>query len=317
MDGTLNDRENKVMDFINSVNAEKKRQDDMDRLSNSYDAKLRYMNSEQDRGKDICLDMIFSKLYKDALPLNDDYKIANAEDLDADMKDFMACQAPKGLLYYIKEQQKKNPIAKDLMEAVDSVIKDKYKDIAFDLNNTSRDDITFKMDDDTQKKMEDISKNLELDDISDIIKNNVKNMALGEIKRAKDQKEETKRLEEEMINDPNITTESDVERFLALNGKKDKKVYEPTLFEAMMIGNVSKLNDEISMGTYEAPYLYGTMDIYRESTEETDVVSSSMYDVAFVESVKDLTKESIMNALKFKKFDKYTTTDLARQYASR
>lgn len=317
MDNTLNDRENKVLNFIDSVNAEKKKQEDLNRIANSYDAKLRYMNSEQERGKDICLDMIFAKLYKDALPLNDDYKVAHAEDLDADMKDFMASQAPKGLLYYIKEQRKKNPIAKDLMEAVESVVKEKYKPIAFNLNNTDRKDITFKMDDDTQKKMEDISKNLELDDISDIIKNNVKTMAIDEIKKSKDQKEETKKLEEEMINDPTITTEADVEKYLDLNVRGRKKIFAPTLFEGMMIGNVTKLNNDLAMGTYEEPYLYGTMDLYRENTEDSDIVSSSLYDVAFVESVKDLTKESIMKALNFKKFDKYTTANLAMEYASK
>lgn len=66
-----------------------------------------------DKAKEICLDKIFSKLYKDAVPLNDDYKTTYGDNLDTGIKDYISRKCPNGILYYVHEAIKKgNPIAK-------------------------------------------------------------------------------------------------------------------------------------------------------------------------------------------------------------
>lgn len=101
--GNLTDNENKVINFIDLVDNQKKAEEDENAFKNTSDYKLRCLDNGQEEAKNICLDKLFANLYKNALPLNDDYKVAHADDLDADISDFINDRSPKGMVYYIRE----------------------------------------------------------------------------------------------------------------------------------------------------------------------------------------------------------------------
>lgn len=89
------DREQKVINFMDKVREAKEQEARDQAFQNSTDYKLKCLDREQDNAKDVCLDMIFSSIYKNALPLNDDYKVAHGDDLDAEMKDFINARSPR------------------------------------------------------------------------------------------------------------------------------------------------------------------------------------------------------------------------------
>ena len=308
------DREQKVINFMDKVREAKEQEARDQAFQNSTDYKLKCLDREQDNAKDVCLDMIFSSIYKNALPLNDDYKVAHGDDLDAEMKDFINARSPKGMVYYVKEGIRKgSPAAKKIMDATDKIVQDDYNNKAMNVENLSAEDMMFRANDETIKKIDAVSNDMDLPDLSQAIKDNVKMAAMSEIKRAKEEKENIKNLEKQLSQDMSVTTQAAIESALELHGITEKKNFNPTLFQGIMIGNVNKYQVLKESGLLKPQCVYGTLDEFgfTESVEATDSVEV----IAFIESVKELTKLSIVKALKLERFDPRTITEMANDYA--
>lgn len=309
------DREQKVLSFMDRVKAQKEQEAQDAAFQNSNEYKLRCLDREQDNAKGVCLDMIFSSIYKNALPLNDDYKVAHGEDLDAEMKDFINARSPKGMVYYVKEGIKKgSKAAKKIMDATDKIVEDDYNTKAMNVENLSADDMMFKADGENIRKIDAVSDDLNLPDISQTIKDNVKMTAMSEIKRAKEEKENMRNLEKQLSQDMNVTDNAAIESALEFHDVTTKKDFIPTLFQGIMIGNVNKLQALKESGTLKPQCVYGALDDFgfTESVEATDSVEV----LAFIESVKELTKLNILKALKLEKFNLMDITDMAVEYAN-
>lgn len=312
-----NDGENKVYDFINKVKDMKTQQEIDDKFRNSEKYKLRCLNDNQEKAKGVCLDMIFSKIYKDALPLNNDYKVAHGEDLDADMKSFIDDRCPKGMVYYIHEGIKKgSKPAKKIMDETNKIVNDDYNKKALNLEDYSANDMVFKATDETQKQIDVMSDKLNLDALSSIIKDNVKSSAISEIKRAKEEKEKIKNLESELANDMSVTDDAAIESALELHDINQQKDFVPTLFQGIMIGKVNKLQAMNESGLLEPDNLYNTLSEFGlpESLSES-TYEPSIEERAFVEAVKEFTKINVVKALKLESFPLNRVTELANEYA--
>lgn len=321
---TFANRENKVLTFMEEVQEIRDREASHEEFQNSTNYKMACLNREREKAKGVCLDAVFSKIYKDAVPLNDDYKVARGEDLDAEIKDFINDRCPKGVEYYVKEGiLKGSTIAKRIMEAVDDIVDDAYKDRVFNVNNYSASDMVFRMDDETQKKIDVMNRDLNIDDITQIIHDNVKTTAVSEITRAKKEKEDIKNLESELANDMNITSESAIDEILASRGFGKKKIFKPTLFQGIMIGNVNALTSLYESGQFEPEFNYNALSEFKtpsvESEEEVESDTSdtnvSIEEAAFIESVKELTKLNIVKALKLEKLTPDVMSEMASEYA--
>ena len=79
---TFESRENKVLSFMEQVQEEILMKEQEEAFLNTPDFKLKKLDQCQNDGKAICLDSIIRSLYKDAIPLNDDYKCAHSDSLD-------------------------------------------------------------------------------------------------------------------------------------------------------------------------------------------------------------------------------------------
>lgn len=313
------DTKEHVINFIDDVNNELKSKELDDEYNNSVDGKLKYLNKCKDDAKEICLDTILSQIYKDAIPLNDDYKLANAEDLDQSFKDFIATRCPKGISFYIKEENKKgNSAAKRILEAVEDLVDQEYYDKAMNIEDIDRDDIPFKVNDTIVTKLDNIKNELSAPELSQIIKDNVKQTALNEITTAKDEKQDLKNFEDDLANDVNVRDAAAVERAAELHdintGFKD---YNPTLFEAVMINKINKLNPIYEAGELHDKYLYNTIeDIYGTTTEsEKNNGYATLSELAFIESVKEYTGISMFSALGLDKMNKYRIKELTDKYS--
>lgn len=315
---TFENREKKVQSFIEAVQEQRLMKEEEDAFRNSTDYKLKELDKCMTGAKDICLDQIFSKLYKDAIPLSDGYKDAYADDLDAAFKDFMASRCPEGMEYYVKEGLKrKSPFAKKVLEAVDNLVKDQYNDKAMNIEDVKPEDLVFNSTDDVQRKLNIIGQDLAIPEIAQRVKDNVRQTALSEITRAKKEKEEIKNIEAELANNVNMDTPEKVQEAMELRGLGETKDYVPSLFEGIMISKMNKISPLYESGentevfTYEALKEYGMETPVSESGESF----ASVGELAFIESVKEYTALSILKALKLESFDKYVVADLAQEYA--
>lgn len=316
---TFEDRENKVLSFMEQVQEAKVIQEQEDAFMHSTDYKLKTLDKCEKDAREICLDSIFARVYKDAIPLNDDYKQAYMDDLDASFKDFMAVRCPKGIEYYVKEGlRKKSPFAKRVLEAVNNLVDEEMRDKAMNIEDIDPKDLVFNNTNDVQKRLDVIGQDLAVPEISQAIKDNVRQTALSEITRAKAQKEELKNLETELANDVNINTEEAVKEALELRGYGELKDYVPSLFESVLINKLNKLQPAYESGDLQQVYLYGAVADYGKdevTSESGDVHFASLEELAFVEAVKEFTALSMLKALKLESFTKAQVEDMAQTYA--
>ena len=317
---TFVDREKKVLSFMEQVEETRLMQNEEDAFRNSTDYKLKTLDKCSDDAKNICLDKIFCKLYKDAIPLNDEYKNAYTQDLDACFKDFIDQRCPRGIEFYVKEGLKKNsPFARKVLEAVNNLVNDQMENKAMNIEDYDVKDLVFNTTDDVQKKLDIIGQDLSVPEISQAVKDNVKQTALSEITRARDEKEALKSLESELANDVNVNTAESVEEILELRGLGPRD-YVPTLFEGVMISKLNMIQPMYDSGDLQAVYTYGAMEEYGKPstiTESGEPEFASAEELAFIEAVKEYTALSVVKALKLESFDKYRITDLAQEYAQK
>lgn len=306
-----------VFDFMKQVEASDAAAAADAEYKNSDHYKKAVMDRQQDEARNVCLDAVFAKLYKDAVPLSDDYKVAHGEDLDVDCKAFFADRAPKGMDYYVRDMAENgNATAKKLIDGVDAIIKEEYRDRAYHPGDYSADDMEFKLTDEISEKLGNLSRDIEFEDLATVIQDNVKRTASSEIARAKEEKEKNLQLENDLANDLNITNEAAIDQELQRRNLRQKTLYQPSLFEGMMIGFSNKYATEAALGRAPEVHPYGSMDAYvAEGTDPESLDSRMTY--AFMESVKEYTKVSMLKALKFDKSlnSKMSVDFLAQRYA--
>ena len=304
----------KVLNFIDELEQERRNEVDNNKFKDSISYKYNCLNNAKKDGVEECLSKSFEKFYLDAIPLNDEYKTANHDDLCNDVHDFIKKQGAKSMTYYVGEARKKSPVMKKLYESVEKIVDDKFKEKEEKINETKPElDLVFKMDGETEKKIDVINQDLELDDIAKVISDNVRNTAMSEINRAKEEKENMKQIETDLANDINVKSEAAIERELSLRGINQKSVFQPSLFEGIMIGKMNKL--AYTTESTDDVYLYNAMKDYTGAFYEGGD-SATPEEIAFVESVRELTLLSMERALKIKKYSLQDIKNLANEYAS-
>lgn len=310
----FNDRERTVLDFMDRVKQKRRDEQKENEFKQSSTYKLRELDKQEKKARCDCANMVFAKLYRDAVPLSDDYKVAHKDDLDNEIREFISARAPQGdIEYYVREAIKKgSKPAKDIQESVDRIVNNFYAEKAMDINKWNVEDLVFRTGEDTQQKINAITQDLALDDVTQIIRDNVKSSAISEITRAKKEKQEIEELENELSNDMKVKTEEAIDYRLALAGLTERKVFNPSLFQGIMIGKVNQLTEMQESGTLGSDFLYNTLEDYgmMESTQEP-----SIEERAFVESVKELTKIQLIKTLCMERFKLQDIRDMALEYA--
>lgn len=314
MDTTkLNDSERTVIDFIGSVEQEKRDIQNAKEFDNSTKVKLRVLDKEKDKLKKDLVNGTLSEIFVKSVPLSDDYKVANDNELKDYFGNFIKSRYGEDIDTYVTEVKAKNKSAfiKKLLEAAETEAEEEFKDKALNIDDIKVDELVFNSPEDTSRKIDIIGKDLDIDEISDIINNNVKETAMSEITRAKREKEKLKEVEAELAKDINIDSEEKVEEALELRGLNNTKDYTPTLFEGVMIGSTTKINSLVNSGQLGNINIYNTLAEYGRVTEGV----GSPEELAFIESIKEYTCLSMLKALKFEDFNLDYVNNLANEYA--
>lgn len=299
----------RLLDFLDEIENKEKNNAIDNEFKNSDEYKLKMIDRNRECAKDDCLTNILSDTYQKAIPLNDEYKIAYKDDIDKCFRDFLNERCPKGVEYYIKEGiKKKSKFAEKVLESVNKMINTKYNNLALHVEEVTDEDLVFNNNKDDQKKVDVIGKELNTDEVADIVKDNVKNTAVSEIQRAKEEKEKLQSVENELANDVKMNTPQKVEEAMELRGL-GMRDYKPTLFTAMTIGKLNEIQknpDCCNTNTYNA---------LKDYPMSRDSICPTPEELAFIGAIREYTKYALVKALKLESFDKYKIEDLAQRYA--
>lgn len=306
-------REIRLLDFIDNIENEERNKKAESDFKNSDTYKLRMIDKSRDDAKKEYLTKVLSDTYRDAIPLNDEYKVAYKDDIDKCFRDFLNERCPQGVEYYIKEAIKKNSgFAKKVLEAVNHLVDEKYNKLSLKLEEVTDEDLVFNNDKDEQKKVNVVGRELNTDEVASIVKDNVKQTAVSEIQRAKEEKEKLQAVEDELANDVKMNTPQKVEEAMRLKGL-GQGYYKPSLFNGIMISNMNKIQAKMESGDNCEYSTYDALKDYPMTLNE----SATPQELAFIESVKEYTGYALVKALKLESFDMYKIDNLAQSYAQR
>lgn len=306
-------REIRLLDFIDNIENEERNKKAESDFKNSDTYKLRMIDKSRDEAKKEYLTKVLSDTYRDAIPLNDEYKVAYKDDIDKCFRDFLNERCPQGVEYYIKEAIKKNSgFAKKVLEAVNHLVDEKYNKLSLKLEEVTDEDLVFDNDKDEQKKVNVVGRELNTDEVASIVKDNVKQTAVSEIQRAKEEKEKLQAVEDELANDVKMNTPQKVEEAMRLKGL-GQGYYKPSLFNGIMISNMNKIQAKMESGDNCEYSTYDALKDYPMTLNE----SATPQELAFIESVKEYTGYALVKALKLESFDMYKIDNLAQSYAQR
>ena len=283
---------NKVINFIDEVDKEKAELGMQKAYLSSPIYKQNKLNECKAKAKDQCLQYIFADLYKNSIPLSDSYINCNDDKLCNDMKDFINRQtANRGVDCYVREGIKRgNTALKQVMEAVDAFVEACYREKAEKIDKIDVKDLDFKLDDEKKKKLREISNDASLKEVANYVKKNVKAAAEYEKGKIIEKRERAKEIQDELEQNNEIANEAALETYMSFHGLSpiEKTVYQPSLFEGVMIAAFDQL------------------DMVAESTEED----------AFSNAICEYTMLNIDKALKIHDYKLESVRKLAKDYAA-
>lgn len=286
MNTELDTRTNKVMDFINAKAKEQAGQKAQAELDASPEMKYKKLNEEYKNAPSVCIDTILGRLYKDALPFDDPKKNCSDDDARDEIRDYIAKRTNGKISeWYVREALKKNKSTtlQNLLNESVAIAKKFYSEKSKDIGQINLKDLNFNMNMDDEGLTQ-ISKKLDLDEISEIIHNNVQKALQDETDKAKKEEEYKKQIEDTLAQDTSVTDDASMESAIEkMNIVKRPQVYQPSLFEAILLGKASTMQESVN----------------------SDLIS---------EAVHEYTKLNITKALRLEKFDLAGIRKMANSY---
>lgn len=291
---TLDQSKQSVSSFISQLEKEDIAEKNAAAIRNTPSRKLNKIEQKKEEAKELTTADIFAKIYKDALPLEDSYKVTCSGVLDNGVATFIKskCNAVSPYQYISEKAGAGSVSAGNMLDAVNESVDQYFRKFYESVNDPDQDidDIDLP-EPDRNSIVDKISDDMGYDQVSEIIKNHVKETVQDEIKKTKEEDEHMKELEDNLAADETLTTESAIEAKLSELGETNKGVYKPSLFTGIMINKT---------------------DLY---TEEAGLDESHIEKKAFFESVKEYTLWDMMHTLGFENYSKSDIDFIATKYA--
>lgn len=300
----FNQSENKVLSYMQSLKDEADSAKHLEDFQNSDTYKIRNIEADAKCAKTDCVNKVMGDVYKKALPLSDDYKTAFSAEIDDNYKTLMNTMTDsQDAQFYVREAIKKNSsFAKKLMEAVDDMIDAEVNHKELNLDKVNKDNLKIDLDnEENSENLDIIEKDLRVDEIAQLIKNNVQSTAKSEIIRAREKKENLKAVEAELAHDEEIKTPEQVQEALELRNMTNK-VYDTTLFESILSKNTEKYVAMKEHGDWNDIYTHDALEAFGFYNEST---YASPNELAYIDTLCEYTMIEMVNVLNMEKFDKY------------
>lgn len=220
-----------LLSFIDYLEQQEKRSQDMDKLKNLPGKKIEKLNSCRNEAREKFIREILIKFMANSVPVDDECKLTDMDEIKSKAAEFIDTHDTVKYVYETKDKSKK---IKDLVDKSHKVVDAEYRDKSARLSELSVEDLNYTIGDDEEKKIDRISEDLELDDLSELIKDNVKATTIEEIERAKHEEMEKEELEEQLAADDSIDSEEALEKAIARHNMGRPKTYIPSIFEAVL-----------------------------------------------------------------------------------
>lgn len=285
----LDEREAKVLDFIQAKKDAKEKIDGMAAFKNSPSHQNAMALKAAEDGKSVCIDTVLGKIYQNALPYNDPDKNLSSSAVGGEIHNFIAKRTDgKPTEYYVREALKRTnsgvlkTIVTEAEKACTKSVSCKKKNIGhIDVMSLNYDPAGM---DDTVNA---ITGKLSGDEISEIIQNNVANAINDEKQKAAAEDQYKTDIQDALAADDKVMDDASMESTMAkiTNFKSSMmpKVYQPSLFEAVMMNKAEKM----------------------DGADPSAI---------FTEAVHEYTKLAMLKALKLEDFNLRTVKEMAYDY---
>lgn len=229
-----------VISFLNDLNERRIAAETDANLAADPTIKMRRLQAAKDDGREKCLSYIFGQVCANAVPAPGEvpYNPAPTPDIDKVVGNFISSRTGgQGATFYVKEAiKRKSECAKNLLESVDKILSEMYLEKEMNPETITDADLKFEMTPAVTEKLGKVIQDNNLDALADVIKTNVKADAVDEVIAAKKEKDDRMALEEELRNDPSITTPEQIQEAVdARFNPRDLMFYQPRLLEGIMI----------------------------------------------------------------------------------
>lgn len=289
----MNDSVRETLSFMDELRRTERLENEINEINELPEIKYRKLEDTKKKAVTMCMDNIFHKVYRDSIPCDiSGIKTSdNVKDLDVELRKYIANRTGgQDSQYYVKEglKKSKNPVLKRVLESVENMISELYWEQTVNPERITDEDLGFEITPEIDDKLNEVIRDNNLDDLTDLIKTNVKNTTINEIMSAKQEKEERMQLEEELKNDESIKTEAALQEALAERGyyHENSDIYEPSLFTAILMNKFSKIqesHEEIipeSMDYYSEGLFSGISEMIKLKREANAKAAITNYSVS-------------------------------------
>lgn len=275
----------KVSNFMSELDKQESFSKQRDALKNSSEYKLRRIDATQKALTNNIVEEVIVDLYGKSV--KDTSYDGSLHDLRQELDDFMVKQnAGKDTVWYVQEAIKKNGkdcAASQIYETAANTAKKFADEKRKRVSEINIDNLEYEADKEVWNNISDISSNMDFDEVSNSIRQNVADTIQKEVERVNNENEFNDKLQSELENNENVNTESAIDKAVAKAHAKMPKIYQPSLMEAIM---VSKMREN----------------------ENCDVMT---------ESARELTLHYIMKALKLQNYDIANVKKMTNNYLKR
>lgn len=247
---TMNETVSETLSFMDELRKTERLNKEMDEINELPEIKSRKLEDTKNKAVTMCLDNILQKVYRNSIPTDIPGTSMNTgvKDLDVELRKYIASRTGgQDSQYYVKEglKKSKNPVLKRIVESVENMIRDMYFEKTICPEKITDADLGFEITPEIDTKLNDMIRDNNLDDLTEVIKDNVKNTTINEIISAKKEKEERMKLEDDLKNDESIKTEAALQQALMERGyyHENSDIYEPSLFEGILMNKFSKMEE--------------------------------------------------------------------------
>ena len=286
----LDEREAKVLDFIQAKKDAKEKIDGMAAFKASSTHQNAMALKAAEDGKSVCIDTVLGKIYQNALPYNDPDKNLSPSDVGGEIHNFIAKRTDgKPTEYYVREALKRTnsgvlkTIVTEAEKACSKAISYKKKNNIGHIDVMSLNYDPAAMND----SVDAITGKLSGDEISEIIQNNVANAINDEKQKAAAEDQYKTDIQDTLAADDKVMDDASMESTMAkitnFKSCRQPKVYQPSLFEAVMMNKAEKM----------------------DGADPSAI---------FTEAVHEYTKLAMLKALKLEDFNLQSVKEMAYDY---
>lgn len=295
MEPSLDERKNAMNDFLREIDDRVRQEASKEALKHTRSYKMNVLTEKKNEARENCTSAVLCKLYRNSLPVSDEYRCAYQTDLDNGFMQFIQDKNKNGMYAYIVDSAESGSVpAKTLMEFVNDYVNDYYQKFYENLEEIDADEADLDVNKpDVDEALNKISTKMDFDEVSKIIEDNVKETVQAEAEQKKAEDDVLTKIQEELAQNEEAVTESAIDAEFLKRGIK-RKVYQPTLFGGIMINKNTKVQDYAESAV---------LDMEHQQKE------------AFFESVKEYTAWELVTVLDMERMSENRVSKLARDYA--